>query len=184
MSDHDHDLARAFLEATRHELWRLKRLGEKAMAQVEDAQLHATLDPEANSIALLVKHLRGNMLSRWTDFLTTDGEKPWRNRDQEFEATAAPSRDELVAGWEEGWRCLFTALEALKPEDLARPITIRGEELSVVEAIQRQLSHYAGHVGQLIFLAKHLAGARWKSLSIPRGQSAKGALYKVPPERP
>jgi hypothetical protein len=148
-----------------------KRLAEGAMAQVSDEQLCATLDPEMNSIAVIVKHMAGNMRSRWTDFLTTDGEKPSRNRDSEFEEPPA-TRTELMALWEDGWRCLFTALEGLTDADLVRTITIRGEAHSVMQAINRQVAHYPYHCGQIIFLAKHLQSSNWKSLSVPRKQSA------------
>jgi len=148
-----------------------KRLAEGAMAQVSDEQLCATLDPEMNSIAVIVKHMAGNMRSRWTDFLTTDGEKPSRNRDSEFEEPPA-MLTELMALWDDGWRCLFTALEGLTDADLVRTITIRGEAHSVMQAINRQVAHYPYHCGQIIFLAKHLQSANWKSLSVPRKQSA------------
>ena len=147
-----------------------KRLGEAAMSQLSDAQLVATLDAEMNSIATIVKHMAGNMRSRWTDFLTSDGEKPWRDRDAEFEEPAAV-REELLRQWEEGWRCLFSALESLVAADLGRTITIRGEAHSVMQAINRQVAHYSYHCGQIVFLAKHWKGAEWQSLSVPRGHS-------------
>jgi hypothetical protein len=148
-----------------------KRLGEGAIAQVSEAALLTVLDPESNSIALLVKHLAGNMRSRWTDFLTSDGEKPDRDRDSEFVAPPE-TRAELLALWERGWGCLFGALEPLGDADLARVITIRGERHSVMQAINRQVAHYAYHVGQIVFVAKHLAGPSWQSLSVPRNRSA------------
>ena len=148
-----------------------KKAGEDAMAQVSDADLTALLDPDANSIALIVKHMAGNMRSRWTDFLTTDGEKPDRNRDQEFEITSATTRAEVMHWWEQGWGHVFSAIEALKPEDLTRTVTIRGEPHTVLQAINRQLAHYAYHIGQIVFLAKHFRSSDWKSLSIPRGKS-------------
>ena len=141
------------------------------MEQVTDAQLFAILDDEANSIAIIVKHMTGNMRSRWTDFLTTDGEKPDRNRDREFIDPPA-TRDALMAEWEHGWSCVFQALEPLSDSDLGRTITIRGEAHSVTQAINRQLAHYPYHVGQIVLLAKHYAGGEWKSLSVPRNQSA------------
>lgn len=147
-----------------------KRLGEGAMAQLTDEQLYAVLDPEMNSIAVIVKHIAGNMLSRWSDFLTSDGEKPFRNRDSEFEAPP-PTREALMDLWNRGWACVFTALEPLTDADLARTITIRTEPHSVMQAINRQTTHYAYHVGQVVFLAKHLQSGHWKSLSVPRGQS-------------
>lgn len=146
-------------------------LGERAMAQVADEQLFVAQDPESNSIAILVKHLAGNMRSRWTDFLTSDGEKPWRNRDSEFE-DAATTRDALLAQWNEGWACVYAALEPLADADLTRTITIRGEPHSVMQAINRQVAHYSYHVGQIVLLAKHLASGHWTSLSVPRKQSA------------
>ncbi len=148
-----------------------KTLGEKAMAQVSDADLHRLLDPDANSIALIVKHVGGNLRSRFRDFLTTDGEKPDRHRDTEFEMGAVPSRDEMMRWWEEGWAVALGSLEALRPEDLERTVTIRNEPFLVVEALNRAAAHVAYHVGQIVFLAKHFAGANWTSLSIPKGKS-------------
>jgi len=148
-----------------------KSLAERAMAQVTDEQLFVTLDPDANSIAIIVKHMAGNMRSRWTDFLTTDGEKPDRNRDREFIDPPA-TRAELLAVWEDGWNCLFAAIEPLTDADLARTVTIRGESHSVLQAINRQLGHLSYHVGQIVLLAKHFAGDHWQSLSVPRNRSA------------
>jgi hypothetical protein len=148
-----------------------KQLAERAMAQVTDEQLTAALDQETNSIAITVKHMAGNMRSRWTDFLTTDGEKPDRDRDTEF-VLPAGSRDALMAQWEEGWKRLFDALEPLADADLARTITIRGEAHSVMQAINRQVAHYSYHCGQIVFLAKHLQSECWKSLTVPRNRSA------------
>ncbi len=148
-----------------------KRLAERAMEQVTDEQLFAVLDPEGNSIAIIVKHMAGNMRSRWTDFLTTDGEKPNRNRDSEF-VDPPVSRGALLAEWEDGWDLVFTALEPLGEADLGRSVTIRGERHSVMQAVNRQLAHYSLHVGQIVFLAKHFACDHWKSLSVPRNQSA------------
>jgi hypothetical protein len=149
-----------------------KKLGEGAIAQVTDQQLLAMLDPEMNSIAQIVKHMCGNMRSRWTDFLTSDGEKPDRDRDSEFEEPPA-TRAALMKMWETGWSCLFSALEPLGPTDANRKVTIRSEAHSVMQAVNRQIAHYAYHVGQIVFLAKHLQSPRWKSLSIPRNQSAR-----------
>jgi hypothetical protein len=148
-----------------------KKLAERAMAQVSDEQLVTALDGESNSIALIVKHMAGNMRSRWTDFLTTDGEKPDRNRDAEFEDPPA-TREAVLALWEEGWNCLFGALGPLTEGDLTRRITIRGEAHSVTQAINRQLAHYPYHCGQIVFLAKHLKCEAWQSLSVPRKGSA------------
>ncbi len=141
------------------------------MAQISDEQLFVTLDPESNSIALIVKHMTGNMRSRWTDFLTTDGEKADRNRDTEFVDPPA-TRAALLESWESGWNLVFSALEPLTDADLGHTVTIRGEAHSVMQAINRQIAHYAQHVGQIVFLAKHLAGPQWTSLSVPRNRSA------------
>ena len=150
----------------------LKGLADRAMAQVRDEDLFAALDPESNSLAILIQHMAGNMRSRWTDFLTSDGEKPDRNRDSEFEVAEGTSRADLQARWEEGWRCLFQTLTALSEEDLTLTVLIRAEPHSVIKAINRQLTHYGYHVGQIVFLAKHFASAHWQTLSVPRGGSA------------
>jgi hypothetical protein len=147
-----------------------KKMAEGAMDQVTDEELLATLDEEMNSIAIIVKHMTGNMRSRWTDFLTSDGEKPDRNRDTEF-IEPAPTREELLKRWNEGWDRVFQALEPLTNSDLERKITIRGEPHSVMQAINRQIAHYAYHCGQIVFLAKHFRGSAWKSLSVPRNRS-------------
>ena len=148
-----------------------KRLAEGAMAQVSDEQLTATLDEEMNSIAQIVKHMTGNMRSRWTDFLNSDGEKPWRNRDSEFD-TPFVTRPELMAEWDAAWQCVFSALEPLSDADLGLCVHIRGEAHSVMQAINRQLAHYSYHSGQIVFLAKHWQGPQWQSLTVPRGKSA------------
>jgi Protein of unknown function (DUF1572) len=150
-----------------------KRLGDRAIEQCPDEGLFATLDAESNSIATIVKHLAGNMRSRWTDFLTSDGEKPDRNRDTEFE-DPPKTRAELVAMWERGWKYLFDALEALTEADLTKTVLIRTEPHSVMQAINRQMAHYVNHVGQILFEAKHFTvgkTGKWSSLSVPRGQS-------------
>jgi uncharacterized damage-inducible protein DinB len=147
-----------------------KDLADRAMAQLSDGQLFTALDEESNSIALVIKHMAGNMRSRWTDFLTTDGEKPNRNRDAEF-VDPPSTRAELLGLWEEGWSCLFAALEPLTDADLERKVTIRSEAHSVMQAINRQLAHYPYHCGQIVFLAKHLGHENWKSLTVPRGKS-------------
>jgi uncharacterized damage-inducible protein DinB len=147
-----------------------KRLGEQAMEQVSDAQLLTPLGEDGNSIAITVKHLAGNMRSRWMDFLTTDGEKPDRNRDSEFEDPPA-TRAALMELWNKGWNYVFTAVEPLNDADLGRSITIRGEPHSVMQAINRQFGHYAYHCGQIVAMAKYFQGAQWKSLSVPRGKS-------------
>lgn len=148
-----------------------KALAERAMVQVTDEQLLAALDSEMNSIAVIVKHLAGNMRSRWTDFLTSDGEKPDRDRDTEFMDPPA-TREALLALWNAGWQCFFAALDPLSEADLSRTITIRGEPHSVMQAINRQIAHYSYHCGQIVLLAKHFKSEDWQSLSVPRGQSA------------
>lgn len=147
-----------------------KKLGDDAMAQIDDEKLFFQVSEDANSIAIIVQHLAGNMLSRWKDFLTTDGEKEWRNRDAEFE-TNITNKQDLLAYWNSGWQCLFTALEPLTSSDLDKIIYIRNEGHTVLEAINRQLAHYPYHVGQLVFLAKILAADKWESLSIPKNKS-------------
>lgn len=147
-----------------------KRLAEGALEQVSDEQFFATLDTESNSIAVIVKHIAGNLHSRWRDFLTSDGEKPDRNRDAEFEM-AGDTRKSLMMFWETGWQTLFENIEPLTEEDFTETVTIRGEPHTVVEAINRQLTHYAYHVGQIVFLAKHLRSSEWKTLSVPRNKS-------------
>lgn len=148
-----------------------KKLAEAALAQVSDKQLQTVLDPESNCLAIIVKHMAGNMRSRWTDFLTSDGEKPDRNRDSEFEEPPA-TRAELMRLWEEGWNRVFTALEPLTDADLSRTITIRGEAHSVMQAINRQMGHYTNHIGQIVLLAKHFARDGWQSLTVPKNKSA------------
>jgi uncharacterized damage-inducible protein DinB len=148
-----------------------KNLGERAMAQVSDEQLSTVLDEEMNSIAIIVKHMAGNMRSRWTDFLTSDGEKPNRQRDTEFTDPPA-TREALLAVWEDGWQCLFRALDPLSEQDLPRTVTIRGEAHSVMQAINRQIAHYSYHCGQIVLLAKHFKCDEWQSLSVPRRKSA------------
>ncbi len=161
----------SWMEDSRALMAYYRKLGEGAMAQVEDARLFEALNDESNSIGVIVKHMSGNMKSRWTDFLTSDGEKTWRDRDAEFD-NAALTREGLMQAWDEGWDCVFQALEGLTDADLGRTITIRGEAHSVLQAISRQLTHYAYHVGQIVVLAKHFQGSAWKKLSIARGQSA------------
>jgi hypothetical protein len=161
----------AYLKDSVLQLQKLKSQVDRAVAQVKDEQLFSKLDPGANSIAIIMKHLAGNMRSRWTNFLTSDGEKPDRDRDAEFESHAEDTRERILASWEDGWNRVFVTIKGLQPEDLARTITIRGERHSVLEAINRQMTHYAAHVGQIVLLAKHYAGSDWRTLSIPRGNS-------------
>jgi hypothetical protein len=158
------------LTAVVDEFQKIKKLADKAIEQLSDEQLHVTIDQESNSVAVIMRHMAGNMRSRWVDFLTTDGEKPTRMRDQEFE-DPSQSRAELMAEWEHGWQCVFDALTPLTDADLQRTVVIRSEEHSVYKAASRQVAHYAGHAYQILFLAKHLLGPAWKTLSIPRGQS-------------
>lgn len=165
------DLASHYLDEARRQFRGHKRLTESALAQLRDEEFFVTLDPEDNSIAIIVKHLAGNMRSRFVDFLTTDGEKPDRHRDQEFELTSQTTRADVMRWWEEGWAHVFSAVQSLQPADLGRTVFIRAEPHSVLQAINRQIAHYAYHCGQIVFLAKHLRSAGWKSLSIPRGKS-------------
>jgi hypothetical protein len=165
------DLAAHYLDEAHRQMRGHKRLAEGAMAQLKDEDLFIALDPESNSVALIVKHMSGNMRSRFTDFLTSDGEKPDRYRDREFELSPTTTRADLTKWWEEGWACVFTAIEALKPEDAMRTVTIRSEPHTVLQAINRQIAHYAYHTGQIVFLAKHIRSGKWKTLSIARGKS-------------
>ena len=174
------EAAAHYLEEARRQLRGHKRMGEGAMSQLKDEQFFITLDPEANSVAILVKHLAGNMQSRFTDFLTSDGEKPDRFRDREFELTSATTRADVMKWWEEGWACVFAAIDPLQPEDVMRTVTIRGEPHTVLQAINRQIAHYATHIGQIVFLTKHLRSSEWKTLTIPRGKSEQ---YKTAPPK-
>jgi hypothetical protein len=174
------DLAAHYLEEARRQMRGHKRMGEGAMTQLRDEDFFATLDPESNSVAILVKHLVGNMRSRFTDFLTSDGEKPDRFRDTEFELTPTTTRADVMKWWEEGWACVFRAIDGLAPEDAMRTVTIRDEPHTVLQAINRQIAHYAAHIGQIVFLAKHLRSSEWKTLTIPRGKSEE--FKKVAPK--
>lgn len=149
-----------------------KKMADKAIAQLKDEEFFIALDDESNSVAVIMKHMAGNMFSRWTDFLTTDGEKPNRNRDMEFVIEADTRKDDVLDFWERGWACVFAALEPLKAEDFERTVPIRGEAHTIVEAINRQLTHYAYHIGQIVFLAKHFRSTEWRTLSVPRNRSA------------
>jgi hypothetical protein len=149
-----------------------KTLAERAFAQISDEDFFRTIDEESNSIAVNIKHMAGNMLSRWTDFLTTDGEKPERNRDLEFVMLPETTKADMLAYWEQGWKVTFDAIEPLEPDDLLRTITIRGQDHTVVQAIDRQMAHYAYHVGQIVYLAKHFKASDWQSLSVPKNKSA------------
>ena len=161
-----------YLDESLAQLRKLKAQSERAVDQIDDRAFFALLDPDANSIALIMKHVAGNMQSRWTDFLTADGEKPNRDRDSEFEQDPADTRAAIMERWERGWSVLFGAISSLRPDDLATTVTIRNEPHTVVQAINRQVSHYSAHVGQIVLLAKHFAGPKWQTLSIPK-RSAK-----------
>lgn len=165
-----HELTTSYLRDSLGVFRYYKKLTERALEQVTDEQLFAVLDGEMNSIAIIVKHMVGNMRSRWTDFLTSDGEKPDRKRDTEFEDPPA-TRAALIKLWEQGWNYVFTALEPLSDADLDRTVEIRGEPHSVMQTINRQITHYAYHCGQIVFLAKHLQASQWKALTVPRGKS-------------
>ncbi len=163
----------AYLDDVRAQFRKLKKLAEDALAQVKDDELLFTLDAESNSLAVIMKHMAGNLRSRFTDFLTTDGEKPNRNRDGEFEISEGADRAAIFADWESGWNRLFEALDRLMPDDLLRDVYIRGERHSVIQALDRQMTHHAYHVGQIVFLAKHLRSADWRTLSIPKRRATR-----------
>lgn len=164
------DAGMLFLQSVIKRFAEYKTLGDKTLAQLSEAQLHVQPNESSNSIAIIIEHMHGNMLSRWTSFLTEDGEKPWRNRDAEFE-TSTLSKEQLLQHWEEGWNVVMQALQSLKEDDLLKNITIRSQPLNVIDAINRQLAHYSSHVGQIVYLGKWLQGDKWQSLSIPKGQS-------------
>jgi hypothetical protein len=175
------DLASHYLADVTHEFQKLRGLAERAVDQVTDDEFFSAPDPEVNSIAIVMKHLAGNLKSRWTDFLTADGEKPDRNRDDEFVIGPGTTREEILKRWDGGWSCLFAALAGLKPADLASTVHIRGEAHTVMQAIHRQLTHYAYHVGQIVLLAKDFRGSGWKTLSMPRRR--REAHYPPPGEK-
>ncbi len=178
------DLATLYLDEARRQFRGHKRMGEGALAQLRDEDFFVTLDPESNSVAILVKHLAGNMRSRFTDFLVTDGEKTDRFRDHEFELNSATTRADVIKWWEEGWSRVFAAIDGLSPEDMMCTVTIRGEPHTVLQAINRQIAHYAQHIGQMVFLAKHLRSSDWKTLSIPRGRSEDYKKVVPKPHKP
>lgn len=163
-------LATEFLSSAVKRLLYYKELGDKTLAMLETKDCHYAPNEESNSIAVIIQHMSGNMISRWTDFLTTDGEKEWRKRDEEFEIKAL-SKEQLIELWEKGWACCISALKDLKEDDLIKTIYIRGEGLIVMDAINRQQAHYPYHVGQIVYIAKMIMGHRWESLSIPRNRS-------------
>lgn len=168
----ENTIAAAYLDESFRSFRGYKRMADAALAQIGDKDFFHLIDPESNSIAIVVKHIGGNLRSRWTDFLTTDGEKPDRHRDQEFELVAEDTREDLMRRWERGWEITFNTIQSLKPEDVLRSVTIRGEPHTVLQAINRSVTHMAHHVGQIVLLAKHLRGSNWKTLSIPKGKSA------------
>jgi hypothetical protein len=165
------DLASHYLEEAERQLRGHKRMGEAAMGQLSDEDIFRTIDHESNSVAIIVKHIAGNMRSRFTDFLVSDGEKPNRHRDTEFIIDANTTRADVMNWWELGWKVVFDTLASLGPEDVTRTVTIRNEPHTVLQAINRQIAHYAQHLGQIVFLAKHLKSSEWKTLSVPRGKS-------------
>src|SRR6266702_5730061 len=176
-SMNDQSIGQHYLDDALRRFRDYKKLAEGAFVQISDEDFFRTIDEESNSIAVNMKHMAGNMISRWTDFLTTDGEKPERNRDIEFVMLPDMTKNDMVAYWEKGWQCVFDAVEPLKPEDLMRSVTIRGQDHTVVQAINRQLAHYAYHVGQIVYLAKHFKSSEWQSLSVPRNKSAEFNAY-------
>ena len=173
----NNEIAKHYLEDAIASYRAYKKLADKALAQLTDEEFFVTLDQESNSVAVIMKHIAGNMFSRWTDFLTTDGEKPDRNRDMEFVIEPETTKAEVMDYWEKGWQRTLETLELLKPEDLMRTVTIRGEAHTVVQALNRQLAHYPYHIGQIVFLAKHFRSNEWKSLSIPKNKSAEFNSY-------
>ncbi len=161
-----------YLTSVKKQFEYYKSLGDKTMNQVSDEQLFEELEPETNSIAIIAKHIAGNQLSRWTDFWTTDGEKEWRNREAEFELEDLNSRSEVLKRWNQGWQCLFNAIDSINENNFSELVYIRNMGHTIPEAVNRQLSHYSYHVGQMVFLGKVLSGEHWESLSIPRGKSS------------
>src|SRR5438876_2083448 len=168
----DQSMGQHYLDDALRRFRDYKKLAEHAFAQISDEEFFRTLDEESNSIAVNMKHMAGNMISRWTDFLTTDGEKPERDRDMEFVMLPETTKADMVASWDQGWQCVFDAVEPLTPDDLLRTFKIRGQDHTVVQAINRQLAHYAYHVGQIVYLAKHFKASDWQSLSVPKNRSA------------
>ncbi|EAZ86397.1 DUF1572 family protein [Lysinibacillus fusiformis] len=163
-------ISQTYLQVIQKRFNNVKELGDGALAQLEGAELHWAYNEESNSVAVIVKHVSGNMISRWTDFLTTDGEKTTRNRDDEF-INSLSTKEAILAVWEEGWQVFLDALASIKESDLQGHVTIRGEKLAVIDAIERQMAHYSQHIGQMIYIAKQVKGSEWQTLSIARGQS-------------
>ena len=172
----------SYLDSAKRQFTMYKQLAEKALAQIDEQELHWQANEDSNSIVTIVKHMWGNMLSRWTDFLTSDGEKPWRQRDAEF-AHEHMTRDALMNKWEEGWACVFTALNSITDDDLEKIIYIRNEGHTILEAINRQIAHYSYHVGQIVYISKLRSREEWKSLSIPRNKSAEYNAVKFSQEK-
>ncbi len=172
------DLGKEYLRVIKERFSAIKELGDKTIIQLSEDDVQWRLNETTNSVAILVKHLRGNMISRWTDFLTTDGEKSYRNRDEEFEETIS-SKQQLITVWEQGWTVLFDTLNGLEDQDLMKSITIRGERHTVLEAVERQVAHYAYHIGQIVFIGKQLKAREWGNLSIPKGKSAEYLQHKL-----
>lgn len=183
MTDHHKSLDALFLEDTQLTFRKQKELAERAIAQVSDEEFFETIDAESNSIAIIVKHVGGNLRSRFTDFLSSDGEKPDRDRDAEFITDSGASRAQIVASWDQGWNALFETLGSLRGDHLGATVRIRGEAFHVIGALHRALAHVAQHVGQIVMLAKHLRSADWKTLSIPRGRSRDFSPSGAPPAR-
>lgn len=173
----DQSIGEHYLEIALRTFRDYKKLAERAFEQIEDEHFFRTIDDESNSIAINMKHMAGNMLSRWTDFLTSDGEKPGRDRDLEFVILPETTKSDLVAYWDKGWQSVFDALEPLTPDDLLRTVKIRGQDHTVVQAINRQLAHYAYHVGQIVYVAKHFRASDWRTLSVPRNKSEEFNKY-------
>jgi hypothetical protein len=173
----DQALGTHFLEDALKSFRDYKKLAERAFEQIDEADLFRTIDDESNSIAVNMKHLAGNMFSRWTDFLTSDGEKPNRKRDMEFVMLPNTTRADMIAYWDKGWQCVFDAVEPLTADDLTRVVQIRGQDQTVVQAINRQIAHYAYHVGQIVYLAKHFKSSEWQTLSVPKNKSAEFNQY-------
>lgn len=175
-------MAVAYIESIKKQFWYYKTIAENAIDQLEEKQLFCAANDDSNNMAVIINHLYGNMLSRWTDFLTTDGEKEWRNRDAEFENPAV-NKKELMMRWEAGWACLFNALEEVTPDNLNTIIYIRNEGHTVIEALNRQLAHYSYHIGQLVYAAKQIKATAWESLSIPKNKSAEYNTEKFAEEK-
>jgi uncharacterized damage-inducible protein DinB len=172
----NHSVDNSFVkDATKRFLY-YKKLGDQTLERLEEADLHRQPDTESNSIAVIIQHLHGNMMSRWTNFLTEDGEKEWRRRDEEFEENLPASKEKLLQLWEEGWQCLLAALQQLQPEQLHQSITIRGESMPAYDAVLRQLAHYPYHIGQIVYLGRSFLGTAWQSLSIPKTKGASEAF--------